>query len=205
MPMKRLTVLLMQFARGKSLEESWSACGFSSAAQARLALEDLARSLDNAPAGTAHRAGDGARRAQDGPRGPEHAILQVDGASRGNPGPSAVGMILRLPSGEELYSVGKKIGRATNNVAEYRAVIEGMKLARELGVRALTVRLDSELVMKQLTGAYRTKNAELASLALEVAEQSRHFSRCSFEHVMREENREADRLANEALNRVIDP
>jgi ribonuclease HI len=203
--MKRLTMLLVQLARGISLEESSRACGFSSAAEASRALEGLARSLDGTPAVTAHRAGEETRRAPDGPRGLEHAILQVDGASRGNPGPSAIGMILRLPSGEELYSVGKKIGRATNNVAEYRAVIEGMKLARELGVRALTVRLDSELVMKQLTGAYRTKNAELASLALEVGEQCRHFSRCAFEHVMREENCEADRLANEALNRVIDP
>lgn len=205
MPMKRLIMLLVQLARGICLEESWSACGFSSAAEASSALEGLARSLDSTSAGTTHRVGEGSRRAQDGPRGLGAAILHVDGASRGNPGPSSIGMILRLPSGEELYSVGKKIGRATNNVAEYRAVIEGMKLARELGVRALTVRLDSELVMKQLTGAYRTKNAELASLALEVAEQCRHFSRCSFEHVMREENCEADRLANEALNRVIDP
>jgi ribonuclease HI len=203
--MKRLTMLLIQLARGKSLEESSRACGFSSAAEASRALENLARSLDDSPAGGAHRGGDGARRAPDGARGLEHAILHVDGASRGNPGPSAVGVILHLPSGEELYSAGKKIGRATNNVAEYRAVIEGMKLARELGVRSLTVRLDSELVMKQLTGAYRTKSAELATLAGEVAEQSRHFSPCIFEHVMREENREADRLANEALNRVIDP
>ncbi|HVO76420.1 MAG TPA: ribonuclease HI family protein, partial [Candidatus Bathyarchaeia archaeon] len=154
--------------------------------------------------GAALGAGGDPRRAKDGPRGVEHAILHVDGASRGNPGPAAVGVIIHLPSGEELYSVGKKIGEATNNVAEYRAVIEGLKVARGLGVRAVTVRLDSELVVKQLTGAYRIRNAELAELAKEVAAESRHFSRCSLEHVMREENSQADRLANEALNRFVE-
>ena len=197
MSMKRLKTLLALLAGGKSLEESWSAAGFSSRADAGDALEDLARSLDEALACPSS--------AKESPRGLEHAILYVDGASRGNPGPSAVGLILYLPTGEEIFSAGKKIGRATNNVAEYRAVIEGMKLARELGARRITVRLDSELVMKQLTGVYRIKNPELESLAREVAGQSRRFSACSFEHVRREENREADRLANEALNRVIDP
>ena len=197
MPMKRLKTLLALLARGTSLEESWSAAGFSSRQDAGDALEGLALSLDEARGGSAS--------VKKGPRGVEHAILHVDGASRGNPGPSAVGVILYLPTGEELYSAGKKIGRATNNVAEYRAVIEGMKLARKLGARRITVRLDSELVMKQLTGVYRIKNLELESLAREVAGQSRHFSGCFFEHVRREENREADRLANEALNRVIDP
>jgi len=195
--MKRLKTLLALLARGTSLEESWSAAGFPSRQDAGRALEGLALSLDEA-------VGDSAS-VKKGPRGVEHAILHVDGASRGNPGPSAVGVIVHLPTGEELFSMGKKIGRGTNNVAEYHAVIEGMKLARKLGARRITVRLDSELVIKQLTGVYRIKNLELESLAREVAGQSRHFSGCVFEHVRREENREADRLANEALNRVIDP
>jgi ribonuclease HI len=114
-------------------------------------------------------------------------------------------VIVHLPTGEELFSAGRKIGRATNNVAEYRAVIEGLKLARELGARRITVRLDSELVVKQLNGVYRIKNPELELLAREVAAEARHFPGCSFEHVPREENREADRLANEALGRVVDP
>jgi ribonuclease HI len=191
MNMHNLKTLLTLFARGGDLGGSWEAAGFSSRAEAIDAIEKLAKSLGDAPS--------------DGkPRGLERAILHSDGASRGNPGPSAVAAILYLPTGEELASVGKKIGRATNNVAEYRAVIEGMKLARDLGVREIVVRLDSELVVKQLTGAYRIRSKDLEPLAREVAAAVRHFAKCSFEHVKREENREADRLANKALDRVED-
>jgi ribonuclease HI len=197
MSMKRLKTLLRSLARGRSLDESWEVSGYPSRMDASRALESLERSLGVARA----RAGSAKEKSQP----VEHAILHVDGASRGNPGPSAIGVIIHLPSGEELYSIGKKIGRATNNVAEYRAVIEGLKIARELGIQAVTVRLDSELVVKQLTGAYRIRNAELESFAREIAVQSRHFLRCSFEHVAREENREPDRLANKALNSVVDP
>jgi ribonuclease HI len=141
----------------------------------------------------------------DAPRELGAAVVHVDGASRGNPGPSAVGAIVYSSSGEEILSVAKKIGHATNNVAEYRAVIEGMRLARELRVREITVRLDSELVARQLAGQYRIRNADLEALAREVSEESRRFERCRFEHVPREQNKSADRLANEALNRVVDP
>ena len=195
MPMKRLKALLTLLGRGTSLEESWSEAGYLSRRDAQEALAGLARSLDEGPGGSTAAAGRG---------GVEHAIIHVDGASRGNPGPSAIGVIVHLPTGEELFSTGKKIGRATNNVAEYRAVIEGLKHARELGARRLTVRLDSELVVKQLTGVYRIKSQELESLAREVAGLTRLFSACSFEHVRREENRAADRLANEALSRVVE-
>jgi ribonuclease HI len=191
MNMHNLKTLLTLFARGGDLGGSWEAAGFSSRAEAIDAIEKLAKSLGDVPS-----AGK--------PRGLERAILHSDGASRGNPGPSAVAAILYLPTGEELASVGKKIGRATNNVAEYRAVIEGMKLARDLGVREIVVRLDSELVVKQLTGAYRIRSKDLEPLAREVAAAVRHFAKCSFEHVKREENREADRLANKALDRVED-
>jgi ribonuclease HI len=210
MTAKRITSLIVSLARGMTLEKSWKDAGYGSPAEAAAALDELARSLDAHGGVTAGESGHvsrgaGGRRAGDPARGPEHAVMYVDGASRGNPGPAAVAAVLYLPTGEELYSAGKKIGTATNNVAEYRAVVEGLRLARTLGVRSLTVRLDSELVMKQLTGAYRIKNAELAALAREVAEESRHFTTCAFEHVPREENGAADRVANEALNRVIDP
>jgi ribonuclease HI len=185
---KRLLALV---AGGKRLDESWEASGFSSCAEARGAIEALARSLDDAPPA-------------ERPRGLDRAILHADGASRGNPGPSAVAAILFLPTGEDLASVSKKIGRATNNVAEYRAVIEGLRLARNLGVREIVVRVDSELVVKQLTGAYRIRSKDLEPLAREVAAEIRHFAKCVFEHVRREENREADRLANEALDRAAD-
>jgi len=183
--------LLALFAGGGTLDESWEAAGFPSRAAAIGAIESLSKSLGN-------------RSATAKPRGLERAILHTDGASRGNPGPSAVAAVIYLPTGEELASVAMKIGRATNNVAEYRAVIEGMKLARKIGVGELTVRMDSELVMKQLTGAYRIRSADLEPLAREVAAEARHFAKCSYEHVKREENREADRLANEALDRIED-
>jgi|WetSurMetagenome_2_1015567.scaffolds.fasta_scaffold263584_1 ribonuclease HI len=185
---KRLLALL---AGGGAVDESWEAAGFSTRAEAILAIESLSKSLGEAPRGGK-------------PRGVARAILHTDGASRGNPGPSAIAAVMYLPTGEELASVAKKIGRATNNVAEYRAVVEGMKLARSLGVGELVVRMDSELVMKQLTGAYRIRSADLEPLAREVAAEARHFAKCSFEHVKRGENREADRLANEALDRVED-
>lgn len=189
MNMRNMKTLLALLAGGGTLGESWEAAGFSSRAEAIGAIESLSKSLGEAPpAGK--------------PGGVERAILHTDGASRGNPGPSAVAAVIYFPTGEELASVAKKIGRATNNVAEYRAVVEGMKLAREIGVRELTVRMDSELVVKQLNGAYRIRSKDLEPLAREVAAEARHFAKCSFEHVKREENREADRLANEALNRV---
>jgi ribonuclease HI len=191
MNVHNLKTFLALIAEGKGLDESWKVSGFSSRAEASDAIESLSKSLgDPPPAGK--------------PRGLDRAILYADGASRGNPGPSAVAAVIYLPTGEELASVAKRIGRATNNVAEYRAVIEGMKLARDIGVRELTVRMDSELVVKQLTGAYRIRSKDLEPLAREVAAEARHFTKCVFEHVKREENREADRLANEALNRVED-
>jgi ribonuclease HI len=191
MNMQNLKTLLALIAGGKDLDESWEVSGFSSRAEASAAIESLSGSLGDPPAAVK-------------PRGVDRAILHTDGASRGNPGPSAIAAIIHLPTGEELASVAKRIGRATNNVAEYRAVIEGMKLARDLGIREITVYVDSELVTKQLTGAYRIRSKDLEPLAHEVAAEARHFAKCSFEHVKREENREADRLANEALNRIED-
>jgi len=191
MNVQNLKTLLALIAGGKDLDESWEISGFSSRAEASAAIGSLSRSLADPPPAAK-------------PSGLDRAILRADGASRGNPGPSAIAAIVYLPTGEELASVAKRIGRATNNVAEYRAVIEGMKLARDLGVRELTVCVDSELVMKQLTGAYRIRSRDLEPLAREVAAEARHFSKCAFEHVKREENREADRLANEALNRPGD-
>jgi len=189
--MRSMKTLLDLLAAGKTLGESWEPAGFASRREAGEALERLSGSIDD-PLPAAGRPG------------LDRAILHADGASRGNPGPSAIAAIIHLPTGEELASVAKRIGRATNNVAEYRAVIEGMRLARDLGVRELDVLLDSELVVRQITGAYRIRSKDLEPLAREVAETARHFGRCSFEHVAREMNREADRLANEALDRIED-
>jgi ribonuclease HI len=204
--MKNLQKLLILLAHGETLEESWGRAGFFSSREASRALEHLAQSVgasDERTRTEMQRTKSGP--SSEAPRELGAAVVHVDGASRGNPGPSAVGAILYLPSGEEILSSAKRIGHATNNVAEYHAVLEGMRLARELHVREITIRLDSELVARQLTGQYRIRNAALETLAREVSQESRRFERCRFEHVRRENNAAADRLANEALNRVVDP
>jgi ribonuclease HI len=204
--MTTLQTLLMLLARGETLEESWRTAGFSSREDASQALERCALSLDVSGASPGKMRKKEAARVSESPPGElDAAVVYVDGASRGNPGPSAVGAIVYLPSGEEILSAAKKIGRATNNVAEYRAVLEGLRLARQLKVRDLTVRLDSELVARQLNGRYRIRSSDLDPLAREVAGEARRFERCRFEHVPRKQNAAADRLANEALNLVGDP
>jgi ribonuclease HI len=205
--MKRLKVLLESLARGESLEESFRRCGFASREDAAEALVTLAGSLGAGDRRGSRESRPGAHRTAAAGVSPtvDRVVVYVDGASRGNPGPAAVAAVAYLPSGDELTSVAKKIGRATNNTAEYRAVIEGLRLAGALGARSVTIRLDSELVARQLTGEYRIKKGDLASLAEEVSREVGRFERCRFEHVPREENREADRLAAKAVNAVVEP
>jgi len=187
--MEALARLLKLFADGGSIEECWREAGFASPSAAAEALRDLSRAV------AAPRTGSRTAR-----RGGLAVVVYVDGASRGNPGPAAVGAAVYTPDGQELYSRGKRIGSATNNVAEYRAVIEGLAAARELGASAVTVRLDSELVYRQLMGAYRIKNPELKRLGEEIGRAAGAFEKCEFQQIPREENRAADRAANEALN-----
>jgi ribonuclease HI len=187
--MDKIALLLKFFAEGGALDDCWRAAGFASPSAAADALRDLARSLA-APPGAEH----GKRRAG------LSVVVYVDGASRGNPGPAAVGAAVYTAEGGELYSRGKRIGEATNNVAEYRAVIEGLAVARELGASAVTIRLDSELVYRQLMGAYRIKSPDLKRLGEEIGRAVEHFEKCEFQQIPREKNREADRIANEALN-----
>ncbi len=187
--MDKLVRLLKLFAAGGGLNDCWREAGFASAEEAAGALLELARSVGAA------RGEDGAER-----RGGLSVVVYVDGASRGNPGPAAVGAAVYTAEGDELYSRGKKIGEATNNVAEYRAVIEGLAVARELGASEVTIRLDSELVYRQLLGVYRIKNPELQRLGEEVRRAVGGFEKYGFQQIPREENREADRAANEALN-----
>jgi ribonuclease HI len=199
--MKNLALLLDALSRGESLDCSWRAAGFSSREEAAEALRLLGRSLATKRTRPGGAPGPGRARAPaEGGPSLERAVVYVDGASRGNPGPAAAAAVAYLPSGEELTCVARKLGSTTNNVAEYRAVIEGLRLARQLGAREVTIRLDSELVARQLSGEYRTRSPELLALAEEVSREARAFERCRFDHVPREENREADRLANRALN-----
>lgn len=127
-------------------------------------------------------------------------ILMTDGASRGNPGEAAIGYVLSDPAGQTVIEHGEVIGLATNNVAEYRAVIAGLEKAASMGIRQIKVRSDSQLLVRQLLGQYRVRNAGLKPLYERVRDVARKFERTVFEHVPREENRRADELADEALD-----
>ena len=126
--------------------------------------------------------------------------INSDGASRGNPGPAAIGVIITDSAGNTLQTVSKCIGVTTNNQAEYRALIAGLEAALKLGAREAMVRIDSELIVKQVKGQYRVKKQELKPLYKKVTELLSSFQTFSIEHVARELNREADRLANLALD-----
>jgi ribonuclease HI len=126
--------------------------------------------------------------------------LFADGASRGNPGPAAAGFVLDAPDGRPAAAGGIALGAATNNVAEYRALVAGLARALELGVTAIDVRMDSELVVRQMTGVYRVKNEGLKPLYAEAQALSRRFARFHIRHVPREQNARADAEANRALD-----
>jgi probable phosphoglycerate mutase len=128
------------------------------------------------------------------------ARLFTDGGARGNPGPAAYGYVLEADDGTVLAAVGEAIGRATNNVAEYRGLVEGLRKAGELGVDELTVVSDSELMVKQMRGEYRVKNEALRELYGEAERLARKLGRVAYTNVRRAENELADRLVNEALD-----
>jgi ribonuclease HI len=127
----------------------------------------------------------------------------VDGGARGNPGPAAVGAVATAPDGAVLAEEGEYIGEATNNVAEYRAVLLGLRLARELGAAEVEVVNDSELVARQIGGAYKVKHPGLRPLFVETMAALRDFDRWSVRNVRREANERADELVNEALDRAL--
>jgi ribonuclease HI len=128
------------------------------------------------------------------------ARLFTDGGARGNPGPAAAAYVLEAEDGTVLDARGEVIGTATNNVAEYRALVAGLAKAVELGVGELDVISDSELLVKQMNGEYRVKNAALRELSLEAARLARKLERVRYRAVRRAENELADRLVNEALD-----
>ncbi len=128
------------------------------------------------------------------------AKLFTDGGARGNPGPAAYGYVLEAEDGTVLDARGERIGIATNNVAEYRALIAGLEAALEQGVTELEVVSDSELVVKQMRGEYRVKNAALQELQQEASRLARQLGTVVYTAVRREHNELADRLVNEALD-----
>jgi ribonuclease HI len=126
--------------------------------------------------------------------------VNVDGGARGNPGPAAIGVVLRNGDGSVLEEVGERIGEATNNVAEYKALLRGIELAAAHKAGELELVGDSELVVRQVEGRYKVKNAAMRKLHEEVKRALGGFDSWSIRHVRRAENADADRLVNEALD-----
>jgi ribonuclease HI len=125
-----------------------------------------------------------------------HVIINCDGAARGNPGPAGAGAVVVAEDGTVLAEVAEGLGETTNNVAEYTAAIRGLEEAERLGADTVVLRSDSLLLVNQLTGRYRVKTAHLQPLHRRIRELASRFRRVTFEHVPRERNVEADRLAN---------
>ena len=131
---------------------------------------------------------------------PFEATLFADGGARGNPGPAASGAVLVDPNGEVVAEVGLYLGRATNNVAEWTALCIGLEAAAEKGIRRLAVRMDSELVVKQMRGEYRVKNADLQPLHRRARATLARFEHVDIKHVPRKQNALADALVNHVLD-----
>lgn len=127
-------------------------------------------------------------------------IANIDGASRGNPGPAAYGVIVRDPAGKIIFELGRRFGRDTNNVAEYYGLLAALDYASSHSISSLRVRSDSELLVRQMQGRYKVKSPDLQPLHERASRLSRQLSYFAIEHVPREMNREADALANAALD-----
>jgi len=129
-------------------------------------------------------------------------IIYADGACRGNPGEMAIGLSIQRPNGRELETVSEARGYGTNNIAEYQAAIEGLKRAKDHGDDEIELRMDSELVVRQLKGEYQVRKVELKPLWAEVRGLLDSFKKATVVHVGREQNIRADELANLALDRA---
>lgn len=138
----------------------------------------------------------------DSPSGPPSGVhvANIDGASRGNPGPAAYAVVMRDPDGSVILELGKRLGRDTNNVAEYYALLAALDYATSNGIRALRIRSDSELLVRQMQGRYKVKSLDLKPLHERALKMSRQLQYFTIEHVRRELNRDADALANAALD-----
>jgi len=128
-------------------------------------------------------------------------IIHSDGGARGNPGPAGIGVVIYNEKAKLVAEISRFLGVSTNNQAEYRALIAGLEKAVELGADSVDCYLDSELVVKQINHEYKVKNKELAPLFLKVYNLLTKFKSYNFRHVSREQNKEADCLANEAMDR----
>ncbi len=132
-----------------------------------------------------------------------YLILYADGGSRGNPGPAGAGAYLSDPQGNPVAELKQYLGETTNNVAEYSALILGLKHAAALSVPKIWIRMDSQLVVRQIEGAYRVKQAHLQVLHREALTLLKKFTAFKIEYIPREKNQQADRLANEAMDEKL--
>ncbi len=123
-------------------------------------------------------------------------VLFCDGSSKGNPGPAAVGISGQKQTGEEVFSISESIGIATNNVAEWTALIKGLQKAQEIGEKKVSIRMDSELVVKQMKGEYKVKNKDMIDLKSRASELRDWFHSFEIQYIPREQNSRADALAN---------
>jgi len=126
-------------------------------------------------------------------------VIFTDGGAEPNPGKAGIGIVIKDEQGKVIDSISRAIGRATNNQAEYRAIIVALEKAVKLGAKSVSIRSDSELVVRQLNGRYRVKNAELKPLYLKVKQLQDRLQSFDIVHVPREQNREADKLAGKAI------
>jgi ribonuclease HI len=131
-------------------------------------------------------------------------VIHVDGGARGNPGPAGAGVVIREAQGDTLFEAAYFLGRQTNNVAEYTALIRALERTRDLDADSVTVHSDSELLVRQITGEYRVKNPRLAELYGQVQRLLLNMPRWTIRHVRREANRRADELANLAMDQAHD-
>lgn len=127
-------------------------------------------------------------------------IIYCDGGSRGNPGPAGLGVVIYDEDKNILFEISEFLGIATNNQAEYKGVLQAIKKAKELKAKELTFYLDSELIVKQMKGQYRVKNRGLIPIYMEIRKYILEFQKVEFNHVRREYNKEADALANIAMD-----
>lgn len=132
-----------------------------------------------------------------------HLVLTVDGASRGNPGPAAIGVVVKDEHGRIVKEIGEYIGESTNNVAEYRALVRALEVAKDLRAGSVEVRSDSDLLVSQLQGSYRVKSPDLSPLYLEANRLLRGFGRHAVTKIPRGQNAAADALANRAIDQAM--
>ena len=131
----------------------------------------------------------------------EKLVIFTDGAARGNPGPAAIGVVLKDEKGAVVAEISRSLGKRTNNQAEYLAVIGGLMKSLALGAKQVTLKSDSELVVKQLNGQYKVKNADLREMYQQVVKLIGHLEKFTAVNIPREQNKQADALCNKALDK----